>query len=443
MNKALRALLARKAGTVAAARQITDLAASENRDLTAEEQTAVDGHLAALAGINASIEREQALAEAERTAPASGSAAEVVGGVIEVVGAQAHADPRHGFQSFGQFVAAVRGAVLRPQAADERLALTGAAPSTYANESVGADGGFLVPPEYSREIMSVIEAQDSLLNRVRQIPIRGTEWKFPANETTAHGTGGVQAYWDSEADTINQTKPVFQNRSIKLDRLTCLVPVTEESLEDADALGSWVNMEAGEKMAFKVSDAILNGTGVGLPLGILKSPGLVTQAKETSQAANTILAENILKMYSRMPARNRARAVWVMHSDLEPLLPGLFVAIKNVAGTENVGGMPVYVPPNGLTGAQYGTLLGRPIVTSEASPALSAAGDVLFGDFSQYLAITKGAVKADQSMHFWFDQNMRAFRFVLRIGGQPWLSAPIARKSGSNTLGHFVALGAR
>ena len=119
------------------------------------------------------------------------------------------------------------------------------------------------------------------------------------------------------------------------------------------------------------------------------------------------------------------------------------VTMKNVADSENVGGFGVYMPPGGITGAQYGTLLGRPIVMTEAAPALSSAGDISLCDFSEYIAITKGGVQADQSMHFYFDQNVRAFRFVMRVGGQPWLSAAIARKNGSNTLSHFVALGAR
>lgn len=302
---------------------------------------------------------------------------------------------------------------------------------------------FWCPPQYSSEIMSVIDGTESLFNRVRQIPVAGNTFMLPVSEETAHGTTGVQSYWDGEADTITQTKPVFQNREIKLNRLTALVPVTEEALEDANALGAWVQMMAGERMAFKVSDAILNGNGVGMPLGILSAGCLVTVTKETSQAASTVLAANVLKMYSRMPAANRMRAVWVINQDVEPLLPQMSVAVKNVAGTENVGGFPVYVPPGGITGNQYGTLLGRPIVMTESAPALSSAGDILLADFNQYLAITKGAVKAEQSMHFWFDQNLRAFRFVLRVGGMPWLSAAMARKNGSNTLSHFVALGAR
>lgn len=442
MNKQLRALLQRKSQAVKAARDITDLAAGENRDLTADEQSQVDQHLASAESLNAQIEREQRLIEAERSV--QGAALELpdtaqIGAVVP----QASNDPRRGFAHFGEYLAAVRGASMRPSAIDERLLLS-AGPTTYSNESVGADGGFLVPPQYSNEIMSVIESQDSLLSRVRQVPISGTEFKFPANETTAHSTSGVQAYWDAEADQITQSKPVFKNRSIKLDRLTALVPVTEEALEDAPALGSWINMEAGEKMAFKVNDAIINGTGVGVPLGILNAPCTVSVAKEGSQANDTVMAENVIKMWSRMPAENRGRAVWLIHSDVEVQLMQMSVKVKNVAGTENVGGVPVWMPPTGLVGGSaFSTLLGRPVIPVESCAALGDLGDIIFADLSQYIAVTKGGVKSDQSMHFWFDQNIRAFRFVYRLGGQPWLSAAISRKNGSSTLSHFVTLAAR
>lgn len=442
MNKQLRALLQRKSQAVKAARDITDLAAGENRDLTADEQSQVDQYLASAESLNAQIEREQRLIEAERSV--QGAALELpdtaqIGAVVP----QALNDPRRGFAHFGEYLAAVRGASMRPSAIDERLLLS-AGPTTYSNESVGADGGFLVPPQYSNEIMSVIESQDSLLSRVRQVPISGTEFKFPANETTAHSTSGVQAYWDAEADQITQSKPVFKNRSIKLDRLTALVPVTEEALEDAPALGSWINMEAGEKMAFKVNDAIINGTGVGVPLGILNAPCTVSVAKEGSQANDTVMAENVIKMWSRMPAENRGRAVWLIHSDVEVQLMQMSVKVKNVAGTENVGGVPVWMPPTGLVGGSaFSTLLGRPVIPVESCAALGDLGDIIFADLSQYIAVTKGGVKSDQSMHFWFDQNIRAFRFVYRLGGQPWLSAAISRKNGSSTLSHFVTLAAR
>ena len=75
-------------------------------------------------------------------------------------------------------------------------------------------------------------------------------------------------------------------------------------------------------------------------------------------------------------------------------------------------------------------------------------GEVLLAEFladlTQYLTVVKaGGVRSDTSIHLFFDQNTTAFRFVLRVAGQPWLSAAIARKSGNNTLSHFVTVATR
>ena len=434
MNKRLQALLKRKAAAVEQMKTIT--ATAGDADLTPDQLTAFNTAKAEAEASQASIEQVQAMIEAERTLVLPDHAS--IGNVVD----NQAANPTHGFAHFGQYLAAVRKAAMNPGAVDQRLNF-GAAASTYANETTGADGGFLVPPQYSTEIMSVIEEQDTLLSRVRNIPVAGSEFKYPVNEKTAHGTTGIQAYWDSEGDAMTATKPVFKNGSIKLDRLTALAPVTEEALEDSAALGSWVQMEAGETMAFKITDAIYAGTGSGMPLGILNAPCLVTVTKESSQVAATVVAENVLKMKARMPQRNFARAVWIAHSDVEVQLAQMNFKIKNVAGSENVGGVPVFYPPSGLSTTPYSTLMGRPILFLESASALGTAGDLVLADLSQYVAITKGGVKADQSMHFYFDQNVRAFRFVFRLGGQPWLSAAISRKNGSSTQSHFVALQTR
>jgi hypothetical protein len=65
-------------------------------------------------------------------------------------------------------------------------------------------------------------------------------------------------------------------------------------------------------------------------------------------------------------------------------------------------------------------------------------------DLLQYLTVTKaGGIKSDVSIHLWFDQNLTAFRFTVRIAGQPWWSGSIASRDGSFTQSPFVALAAR
>jgi HK97 family phage major capsid protein len=48
-----------------------------------------------------------------------------------------------------------------------------------------------------------------------------------------------------------------------------------------------------------LDDAIINGTGAGMPLGVLNAGCLVSVTKESGQKADTIVAENAVKMYHR------------------------------------------------------------------------------------------------------------------------------------------------
>jgi HK97 family phage major capsid protein len=290
-----------------------------------------------------------------------------------------------------------------------------------------------------------VSGEDSLLSMTDQQTASGNSITFPIDETTAwQSAGGVLAYWGSEAAAMTQSKPALKESTLKLDKLTALIPVTDELLEDAAAMGSYVAAKAGEKINFKVNDAIINGTGVGQPLGIMNAACTVSVAKETNQAAATILGLNLLKMYSRMPSMNRRRAVWLINQDIESQLMSVNIETKNVAGSENVSGMPAYLPPGGLSGSPYATLFGRPIIATEGCQTIGTVGDIVFADLGSYLTVVKsGGVRADTSIHLWFDQNTTAFRFTLRMAGQPWLSAAIARKNGSNTLSHFVTLATR
>ena len=150
-------------------------------------------------------------------------------------------------------------------------------------------------------------------------------------------------------------------------------------------------------------------------------------------------------MMGRMPPRSFRNAVWLVNQDVMTQIPQLGFAVTD-GTTSNVGAGALYSPPGSIAtqGAPYGMLLGRPIVSTEACNPIGDLGDIILADLSQYLSVIKtGGIKSDVSIHLFFDTNTTAFRFVLRMNGQPWLSAPIARKTGSNTLSHFVTLEAR
>ncbi|MGQ3051095.1 MAG: phage major capsid protein [Roseateles sp.] len=345
-----------------------------------------------------------------------------------------------GFQTMGHWAMAVRAASLNPTSMDGRLQ---AALTTYGSEGAGSDGGFAVPTDYRNEVIRLgMLSEDSLFNRCDTTPTNSNSVTLVKDETTPWSTSGVRVYTRTEAQAMTQSKPVLGDMTVKLHETYAFVPMTDELLADAPMLSSYLTTKAGEAFQFKLNDYIVNGTGAGQILGILNSPALITVGKETSQTADTVHADNIVKMWSRMPAAARSRSVWLVNQDVEPQLMQLGSVVKTATGTA-VGGMPSYLPPGGLSASPYGTLLGRPVVVTEACQALGDKGDIILAYLPGFFAPYKGGLKSDVSMHLFFDQGVTAFRWTLRAGGQPWLSAPIARKNGGNTLSHFVTLEAR
>lgn len=350
----------------------------------------------------------------------------------KVIGPASRLSGSHGFRSFGDFTMAVKNAAMRGGEADGRL--MAAAASTFGNEGSGTDGGFAVPPDFRATIMEKAFGEDSLLARTDRMTVSGNSLTFPTDMTTPWSSTGIQAYWESEASAITQSKPALQEVNIRAHKLAALVPVTEELLEDSAAMGAYVGRKAAEKIDYKLSTAIAYGNGVGQPLGFMNSAALVTQAKVSGQSADTIVAGNATAMYSCMPVESRRTAVWLIHPDAEHQLPLM-----------TIGDQPVYLPPGGLRNqSPYGLLLGRPVIPHQVCQTVGDLGDFMFVDLMQYATVVKsGGVRSQASIHLWFDQDLVAFKFTIRVGGQPWWSETTTAANGSFAMSPFVTLAAR
>lgn len=252
-------------------------------------------------------------------------------------------------------------------------------------------------------------------------------------DSRANGSrwGGVQTFWESEADQISASKPKFKQMELSLKKLTGLCYATDELLQDTSALESVIKEAFAEEFGFKIDDSILNGSGVGQPLGILKGTALVTVPKEVSQTAK-ITVENLIKMWNRLWSRSRANAVWYINQELEPLLYTL-----------QLGDKPVYIPAGGLSEKPYATLFGRPVMPLEQCSIAGEVGDIILADIGQYLLIDKGGINQASSIHvrFLYDENV--FRFIYRVDGQPIWNKALAPYKGSATVSPFVALAKR
>ena len=313
---------------------------------------------------------------------------------------------------------------------------------TGLNEGTPSQGGFLVQQDSVNELIKRTYEIGAVASRVRRIAISGNSngLKIPGvNETSrADGSryGGIQTYWTDEARTKTASLPAFRMIELNLHKLVGLVYATDELLQDTVALQSFIMQIFPEEINYEVENRILRGTGAGQPLGILNSGARVAVGAEVGQAATTIEAENVMNMYSRMWARSRPNAVWFINQDIELQLMTMTINV----GT---GGIPVYMPAGGVSGAQYASLFGRPVIAVEYCSTLGTEGDIMFLDLSQYLMIDKGGIQTASSMHVRFVNDEQVFRFVYRVDGQPLWNAPLTPANGTNTQSPFITLETR
>lgn len=433
-------------------------AARDKRPLSEKERASVTALNSELEQIEATIKAEEQALEWDRTEatplertprPASAvtrPSSVSLGGAKNPWGDCS--TERGGQQAFGAFLQAV-ATCAKGGAADPRLSMMPQAAASGLNTSVGSEGGFLVRTDFSTALLARAMEDSVLAQRCTTIDIGdgsdGIELPYIDETSRATGSrwGGVQVYRRAEADTVTATKPKLGMLEIRLEDLMGICYATDRALRDATSLGQIVQTAFASEFSFKVDDEIVRGTGAGQALGILNSSALVTQAAEGSQVADTLVAENVIKMRARLRARNRPKSAWYINQELETQLPLMVVKVKNVAGSENVGGAPIYMPANGLAGQQYDTLFGKPVIPIEQCSAIGDVGDIVLADLSEYLLIRKGALETAESIHVRFLYGENTFRFTYRINGAPAWKTALTPYKGSNTLSPFITLAAR
>jgi len=350
-------------------------------------------------------------------------------------------DPKAGFRNFGEFALAVKDACLPGKRPDDRLAIMAKAASGMG-EAFGSDGGFLVPPEFTQRVLERVYASTNLLGMTDSYTVSGNAMTFPKSAETSRANGsrwgGVRAYWREEGDQATASKATFGRLQLNLHKLFVLIQTSDELLADTQgvALEQYLLRVASEETNFVLGDAIINGSGVGQPQGILGAACTITVNKESGQTAATLVAQNLVNMWARLWAPCRANAVWLINQDVEGQLHSMTVGSGSAATL-------AYLPPGGLSAKPYATLLGRPVMPVEWCPTLGTVGDVILADLRHYVTITKGMIEANMSIHVRFDYDESSFRFIFRVDGQPWWSAALTPFKGTSTQSCFVTLQTR
>ena len=292
-----------------------------------------------------------------------------------------------------------------------------------------------MPTEFAAQMLDASLEAEIVRPRARIEPMKFATKKIAGFDTSDHTSsiGGFTARWLEEAGSATEDTPKTRQIELIATKLAVFTKASNELIEDGtnfeDRLSEMMVLGAG----WGLDLAFLSGTGAGQPLGVLKDPALIVVAKESGQGANTILYENLTKMFARLHPASVKNAVWVANSTTIPQLLTLSLAV----GT---GGSAVPVMSEGPDG-QF-RILTRPILFTEKVPALGSEGDILLADFSNYVVGLRADVLLQKSIHVGFQSDESAYRVILRADGQGLWSKAMTPKNG-DTLSWVVTLAVR
>ena len=245
------------------------------------------------------------------------------------------------------------------------------------NSSVAAEGGYLVDPQTSETIRSVLRSTASIRQIANIVNVEATSFDVLVDRTDI-GSG-----WATETASASETTtPQIDRISIALHELSAMTKASQRLLDDsAFDSESWLAERIADKVARAEAAAFVSGDGVDKPKGFLShatvandvwawgSLGYVATGAAGDFAA-TNAADAIVDLVYALNAEYRANASFVMNSKTA----GAVRKMKDADGR--------FLWSDGLAAGEPARLMGYPVLVAEDMPDIAADAYALaFGDF--------------------------------------------------------------
>ncbi len=367
-------------------------------------------------------------------------------------------DPMGGFRDHNEYYLAVRRSSLRGGTVDERLPKIAQTfrrkmldrfpqfksdPDSMAKVAAvgtGEAGGFLVPEDVSAELYKRMVGRLGIMEQCKKLILNGFSVTMPGllddDKSTAAGRyAGIIVYNVAEGGAITGSQLKFRKIRLEVHKKAALAGASEEMLSAVSNFGSLLTEGMGDALGDEVVEDVFFGSGSGICLGAFVSPACVSIAKEADQAADSIVTKNIVKMESVFVGEGgQFYYNGEGHSQLSLLTL-----------TVGTSGIPLMISAGGFGNAPVTTIRGRQATITDHCEALGDSGDIVLADWSKYLLAVRGGVKTAMSAHFWFDQDLEAFKATIEVDGKPaWDKAMKPRKGNAATrISPFVKVAER
>ncbi|MDH6363104.1 HK97 family phage major capsid protein [Enterococcus sp. PF1-24] len=227
------------------------------------------------------------------------------------------------------------------------------------------DGGFLVPEEFEHQIVSALD-EENVIRKLAKVITTHNDRKIPI------ATGHSVAQWTAENAAYTESNPTFGQKQIDAFKLTDLVRVSTELLQDsAFDLESYIAKEFARAFGIAEEQAFCVGTGTNQPTGIFTANGGTVGV--TAASATAITVDEIIALVYALKSPYRRNAKFLMNDATVSILRKL----KDSNGA--------YLWQPSVQAGQPDRLLGYEIYTSPYAPTVAAGAlAIAFGDFDNY-----------------------------------------------------------
>ena len=265
--------------------------------------------------------------------------------------------------------------------------------SNVLQEGVDADGGYLVPEEYDRRLIDVLDGENIMRSLATKITTAGQHKINIAATKPA-------AAWIEEGGALSFGDATFDQIYLDAYKLHVAIKVTEELLYDnAFGLENYIITQFGKALANAEEDAFLNGDGKGKPTGIFAKTG-GGQIAGTLTAA--IKSDDLIDLVYGLKRPYRKKASFIMND----------ATLASLRKLKDNNGAYIWQPS--YKEGEPDRVLGYAVHTSAFAPTNAIA----FGDYSYYNIGDRGSRSFAELRELFAGNGMVGYVAKERVDGK-------------------------
>jgi len=264
--------------------------------------------------------------------------------------------------------------------------------------------GVPVPKSFQNKLIIALDAMN-IMRQLSTVITTSSDLDIPYVVTKG------SAAWTDENISFNDSDDTFGVISLSAYKLTRIVKVSEEILQDNTIdLEGYLVQSFARAIGMPEESAFINGDGTKKPTGVFVG----ASAGKTAASATVIIADELIDLFYSLARVYRNKASWIMNDNT-------LKAIRKLKDGQNN-----YIWAAGITANEPETILGRPVYSSAFDPDIATGKRVIaFGDMSYYTIADRSARTFQRLNELYSANGQVGFRGYERTDGKLTLAEAV------------------